>query len=67
MELDEQHQKQMERCIELAFGYGQWMCLGKSIAFVEINKVVLEVSSLIVTSNCLFPSLFANKSRRNES
>lgn len=45
MELDEQRRKQMERDIELAFGYGQWMCVGKSIAFMEINKVVFEVSS----------------------
>lgn len=44
MELDEQRRKQMERDIELAFGYGQWMCVGKSIAFMEINKAVFEVN-----------------------
>lgn len=44
MELDDKRRKQMERDIELAFGYGQWMCVGKSIALMEINKVVFEVS-----------------------
>lgn len=48
MELDEHRRKQMERDIELAFGYGQWMCVGKSIAFMEINKVVFEVSVQVV-------------------
>lgn len=48
MDLDEHRRKQMERDIELAFGYGQWMCVGKSIAFMEINKVVFEVSVQVV-------------------
>jgi cytochrome P450 len=44
MELDGPRRKQMERDIELVFGYGQWMCVGKSIAFMEINKSIFEVS-----------------------
>lgn len=66
MELDEQHRKQMERDIELAFGYGQWMCVGKSIAFMEINKVVFEVSSFTATPSSLIPSLCASTGRLNE-
>lgn len=42
--LDEKQRKQMERNVELAFGNGQWMCVGKTIAFMEINKSVFEVS-----------------------
>lgn len=67
MELDEQRRKQMERDIELAFGYGQWMCVGKSIAFMEINKVVFEVGSFTATPSTLFQSLCANISRLDES
>lgn len=43
LELDETRRKQMERDTELAFGNGQWMCVGKTIAFMEINKSVFEV------------------------
>ncbi|KAF3762478.1 cytochrome P450 monooxygenase [Cryphonectria parasitica EP155] len=42
-ELDDQHRKQMERNVELAFGHGQWMCVGKTIALLEINKSVFEL------------------------
>jgi len=42
-ELDSVRAKQMERDVELAFGNGQWMCVGKTIAFMEINKSVFEV------------------------
>ncbi|KAI1663830.1 BcABA1 cytochrome P450 monooxygenase [Pyrenophora tritici-repentis] len=35
--------KKMEMNVELVFGYGQWMCAGKTIAFMELNKVVFEL------------------------
>lgn len=58
MELRDKPRKQMERDIELTFGYGQWMCVGKSIALMEINKVVFEVSLSTdqVPVNNQFPS-----------
>lgn len=67
MELDEHRRRQMERDIELAFGYGQWMCVGKSIAFMEINKVVFEVSIVTVTRTSLLSSLYKNYSRLGET
>ncbi|KAH8893084.1 BcABA1, cytochrome P450 monooxygenase [Thozetella sp. PMI_491] len=34
---------EMERVVELAFGYGRWMCAGKPVAFMELNKVFFEL------------------------
>lgn len=38
----------MQRNVELAFGSGQWQCVGKTIAFMELHKVVFEVSKLFL-------------------
>ncbi len=35
--------KAIERNNELIFGYGKYSCLGKSIAFLELNKVFVEL------------------------
>jgi cytochrome P450 len=44
MELDKALRGEMERNVELAFGHGQHMCVGKNVAFMELNKSVFEVS-----------------------
>lgn len=36
---------QMIKTIELAFGNGRFMCLGKVLAWLEMNKLFIEVSS----------------------
>lgn len=41
--LNKTKRNEMERNVELAFGSGQWMCAGKTIAFMELNKVVFEL------------------------
>ena len=33
-----------EAAVDLVFGHGRWLCLGKNVAFVELNKVLFEVS-----------------------
>jgi cytochrome P450 len=33
----------MERNNELIFGYGKYQCLGKSVAMIELNKVLVEL------------------------
>lgn len=47
MEADEATRAEMERNAELVFGYGRWMCAGKPVAFMELNKIFFEVSGTI--------------------
>jgi cytochrome P450 len=34
---------EMEKTTELMFGSGRYMCVGKAMAFLELNKVFVEV------------------------
>jgi cytochrome P450 len=44
----------MERSLELVFGTGKYGCLGKTIAFFELNKVFAEVGLLsLIEYDCL--------------
>ncbi|KAI1487754.1 BcABA1, cytochrome P450 monooxygenase [Biscogniauxia mediterranea] len=40
---DEGVRAEMERNVELVFGYGRWMCAGKPVAFMELHKVFFEL------------------------
>ena len=40
---DPARKAKMVQTTELVFGYGRWQCLGKSIAFMEMVKVYVEV------------------------
>jgi cytochrome P450 len=40
---DRERRAEMRRVAELAFGYGRWGCAGKMIAFLELNKVFVEL------------------------
>jgi cytochrome P450 len=37
----------MRRTTEMIFGYGKYQCLGKPVAWLEITKVIFEVSVAI--------------------
>ena len=37
---------EMRRNVEMNFGNGRWMCAGKPLAFMELQKVYFEVSEL---------------------
>lgn len=34
---------EMRRNVEMNFGHGRWMCAGKPLAFMELQKVYFEV------------------------
>lgn len=35
--------REMDGTVELVFGYGRWQCLGRNVALMELNKVLVEV------------------------
>jgi len=45
LEADETQLKLMNSVVELNFGSGKYQCLGKTIAFMELNKIFVEVST----------------------
>ncbi|KAJ5673875.1 Cytochrome P450 [Penicillium macrosclerotiorum] len=40
--LDDPNAQEMQRTVELVFGTGRWMCAGKQVALMELNKVFWE-------------------------
>lgn len=44
--IDSQKHREMINVVELVFGYGRWGCSGKSVAFMELNKVYVEVRAI---------------------
>ncbi|KAH8205388.1 hypothetical protein TruAng_000467 [Truncatella angustata] len=43
LECSEEKKYEMERTIDLVFGFGRWMCAGKMVAQVELNKIYFEL------------------------
>ncbi|KAI1438062.1 cytochrome P450 [Xylaria sp. CBS 124048] len=43
LEVDLATRTEMQRNVELVFGYGRWMCAGKVIAWLELNKTLFEL------------------------
>lgn len=50
LEVDEEEAARMDFYKDWAFGYGKYVCLGKRVALIELNKALFEV--------CLFLFLF---------
>ncbi|EFY94494.1 Cytochrome P450 CYP527G1 [Metarhizium robertsii ARSEF 23] len=40
--LDQPNGDEMQRTVELVFGTGRWMCVGKQVALMELNKIFWE-------------------------
>lgn len=49
LDCDEKVKLEMIHTVELAFGYGRWMCAGKTLALMELNKIFFEVIVLLPT------------------
>jgi hypothetical protein len=32
-----------QKSVDIIFGSGRWACLGKSIVYIELNKIIFEV------------------------
>lgn len=43
LECDDKQKTYMLKTIDLIFGYGRWLCLGKPLAMIELNKIFVEV------------------------
>lgn len=43
LECDEKQKAYMLKTVDLSFGHGRWLCLGKPLAIIELNKVFVEV------------------------
>ncbi|KAK0724211.1 cytochrome P450, partial [Lasiosphaeris hirsuta] len=43
LEADEHKRLAMNMTVDLAFGHGQFGCLGKAIAYMELSKAVAEI------------------------
>ena len=54
LDLPDADRAAMQRNVELAFGWGQWQCVGKTIAFMELHKIVFEVSKILFLPLCPF-------------
>ncbi|KAH8201170.1 hypothetical protein TruAng_004638 [Truncatella angustata] len=44
LNIEPNKKREMVQTVELVFGYGRWGCAGKPVAFMELNKVYIEVS-----------------------
>jgi cytochrome P450 len=56
LEADGPTLERMERSADMLFSPGKWMCLGKNVAMLELNKYFVEVSfiSLFLTRRLFF-------------
>lgn len=48
LEADENTRSLMKKNTELVFGSGRWGCPGRTVAFIELNKVLVEVRSMLI-------------------
>ena len=46
--ISEEKYAEMSRVVDLIFGHGKYKCLGKTVAWLELNKVFVEVSKRVV-------------------
>lgn len=59
LEADKQRRAQMDKVHDLVFGYGRWLCLGKSMVSMEIRQTIVEVrdACIAVSTQSYFTDL----------
>ena len=59
LEADKQRRAQMDKVHDLVFGYGRWLCLGKSMVSMEIRQTIVEVrdARIVVSTQSYFTDL----------
>ncbi|KAK0616497.1 cytochrome P450 [Immersiella caudata] len=43
LECDDVMRSRMLKVVDLSFGHGRWMCVGKALAWMELNKLFVEL------------------------
>lgn len=43
LEVSREKHREMAQAVEIVFGHGRWMCAGKPVALMELNKVFVQV------------------------
>lgn len=51
LEASPEKSREMTTVVEMVFGHGRWMCAGKAVAFIELNKIFVEVRYYSVYSS----------------
>jgi len=44
LDCDDETKARRFKVMDLAFGHGRWMCPGKNLAWIQLNKIFVEVS-----------------------
>lgn len=60
VEADADRFQAMDSAVDLCFGQGRWGCLGRPIAMIELNKMVVEVSLPHINRGALALALALN-------
>ena len=54
IEAGSEKRQDMKRVVELVFGYGRWVCMGKIVALLELEKFAVEVRIFAAAAIVLF-------------
>ena len=45
IDADQERKVRLRQCVDVVFGSGRWLCLGRHVAMMELGKALAEVSS----------------------
>jgi len=54
LNIEDTQLNQWKQHVELVFGSGRWGCSGKAVAFMELNKVYVEVSDSLIKAATMY-------------